>query len=130
MYFLCAVFIKKFNGFTKLCTADDTVINKKKFFSVNQVVNRNLLHFGNSVSFLLICRCKASCPGGCVFNKGTCKLNSAFMGVADSVRSTRIGNTAYIVNILGNTVFAVNFSHDFSVSVSHYFNIDSFIAGG
>lgn len=58
MNLLRAGFIEKINRFPKLCAADNGIINKQQFLPLYQFGYGYLLHLGNLIANVLICRRK------------------------------------------------------------------------
>ena len=130
MHFLCAVLIQELDCFPHLSASYDTVINEQQFLALDKLVDRDELHLCDHISHTLALGHKASRPGGGVLDKGSCERNSAAVSVADSVGNTRIGNSAYIVNIGETAVFNVCLRHNFAVACSHSFNGHTLVNSG
>ena len=60
MHRIRSVMVKEVNRFLKLCTSDDGIVNKQQILILNQLMNRNLLHFRNTVALSLSSRREAS----------------------------------------------------------------------
>ncbi len=129
MYFLCAVLIEELYRLSHLCAADDTVIDKEELLSLDKLMNGYKLHLGNYVSHALIRRHEASRPCGGILYKRTCKRDTAPVCVADSVRCSRIRDSAYEINVRKSACCDVVFSHYLAVAGTHDFNVDALIAG-
>ena len=89
---------------------------------------RDQLHFRNPIPHGLVCRHKASGPGGRIFDKRSCKGNAAPVCVTNGMGHTGIRDAANIVHLRQPAVFHIVFRHDLPVPGSHDFYIDSLIA--
>jgi hypothetical protein len=86
------------------------------------------LHLCNTAAFLLLLGSKTSRPSRCIFYKSTRKVKTTFVSIADSMWGSRIGHTTNIVDLSVEAVCLVIFSHNFTITVTHNFNIYTLIA--
>ena len=121
------VVIEELDSLSELSAANDGVINKEQILALNELVNRYLLHLCHLVTLLLVGRHKASRPGRSIFDKRSCKRHTAFVGISDGVRCSGIRHSSYIIQTLCVLYFHVMAGHDFTVAVTHGFNIYSLV---
>ena len=124
MYFLCTASIEKFCCLTELSSTHNGIINKKKFFVLDQFAHRDQLHPGDQVTLVLVGRHKGSWPGRCIFNKWSCIRDAGFIGIADGMCNTGVRNTCYNVRVNG---IAVSFRKHTSTAVTHIFYVHAFV---
>ena len=79
---------------------------------------------GNQIALFLICWHKWARPGWSIFDKRSCKRNSRFICIADSMGSSRIRNTCNCVWL--NRAF-VTTSKKTSAIITHRFDIYTFV---
>ncbi len=93
-------------------------------------MNGNHLHLCNLVTLALVGGHETSRPCGSIFDKGSCKGNTAFVCITDCVGCSGIGHAAYIVDALAKSVYLVFPRHNGAVFCSHRFNADSLVSCG
>ena len=125
MYFLCPAVIQKFRRFTKLCSADNGIVNQKNTSILNQIMHSKHFHFCNHVTLTLNCRHKGARPRRCIFDKWSGKWDSGFICIADCMSNTGIRNP-------GNNIrfYMVTFCHIFPAVITHLLNTDSLVGTG
>ena len=75
MYLTSTALIKEFCGFPKLGTAHDGIINQQHAAALNQITDRNKLHFGDQIPLALDSGHKGTGPCRRIFNKRAGKRN-------------------------------------------------------
>ena len=125
MYFLGSAVVEELGGFPKLGSADDEIIDEKQLFVPDQAVHGNQFHLRDEVSLALGGRHEGTRPGWGIFNEWTGKWNAGFIGVADCMRDTGIGDSGYQIG-----VGLIAFGKHTTAVVPHFLDVDSFVAGG
>ena len=125
--FLCAAVIEELCGFSELCTANDGVVDEEQLFAVDQLVDRDQLHFCDQIAFFLMSGREGAGPGRRILNERSGEFHVGFVGVADGMCDTGVGDTCDEVGL--NDAF-VSFCEALAAVVAHFFDGDSFIRGG
>ena len=127
MHRFCAIGIQEIHRFAQLRAANDRIVHKQQILILNQLVNRNLLHFRDLIALRLARGHKRARPCGCIFDKRAGEWNAAFICITDRMRRSGIRYAADIIDVLGVARFLVMLRHDPAVSVAHLLDIYAFI---
>ena len=127
VYFFCTAVIEELCGFSELCTANDGVVDEEQLFAVDELVDRDQLHFCDQIAFFLMSGREGAGPGRRILNERSGEFHVGFVGVADGMCDTGVGDACDEVGL--NDAF-VSFCEALAAVVAHFFDGDSFIRGG
>lgn len=117
-----AAVIQKFCGLSELCSAHDRVVDQQQALVVDELLDRNKLHFGDHVALRLSGRHERARPCRSVFDERPRKRYARLVGVAYGVRRARIGNAR---NHIG--LHAVALRQLMAAVVAHLLNVDTLV---
>ena len=126
MDFFGSALIQELGCLTKLCTADDGVIDQKQLFVFDQGMYRDQLHAGDQFSLTLVRRHKGTRPGRCIFNERTGERNAGFIGISDSMCDTGVWDTGYDIRIYFSFI---SFCQQCTAVITHFFYVYAFVTG-
>lgn len=127
VYFLGAAVIEELRRFTELCAAHDGVVDEKKLLAVDEIVDRDELHFRDQIALVLMRGHKGTGPSGGIFDERSCVFQVGFVCVTDRVCEAGVGNAR---NDIGINEILVTFCKTLTAAITHLFDTRALVRGG